>query len=267
MSSLSGNRERRLLPAYRGVGADLVERRVEVVIIVARTVAAQAVQARRRLGQVPIVIVADVARSDRIRPVTDSRIQAGHHGFSNMVANFSAKRSAIASRRRPTSYGWRLYAVPTRPWRTRALRQTSKAAAPALALALSVVERARPENRCRPSRLQERACPRPVRVDGPLFISIERDAGRLATQARLPAMYGAREFPGGRGNDVPLGRTPSIYSADRQDVDKILKGAKPSDLPIEQPTQFELGITLRPRRPSASPFPRRFLLRADEVVR
>jgi hypothetical protein len=48
-------------------------------------------------------------------------------------------------------------------------------------------------------------------------------------------------------------------------IDKIPKGTKPGDLPIEEPDKFELAINLRPRRPSASPS-RRHLLRADQVI-
>ena len=50
-------------------------------------------------------------------------------------------------------------------------------------------------------------------------------------------------------------------------VDKILRGAKPADLPIEQPTQFVLAVNLRPAKALGLMFPESILLRADEVIR
>jgi ABC-type uncharacterized transport system substrate-binding protein len=88
----------------------------------------------------------------------------------------------------------------------------------------------------------------------------------LATKHRLPSMAMAREF-------VELGGLMS-YGASIADlnrrsathIDKILKGTKPADLPVEQPTKFELLVNLKTARELGLTIPREFLLLADEVI-
>jgi ABC-type uncharacterized transport system substrate-binding protein len=85
-------------------------------------------------------------------------------------------------------------------------------------------------------------------------------------KSRLPAMYGDRQFVHEGGlmsygtNIVDNFRRAAVY------VDKILKGAKPGDLPIERSTKFELVINLKAARALGFTIPRSLLQRADEIV-
>ena len=88
----------------------------------------------------------------------------------------------------------------------------------------------------------------------------------LAARSRLPAMYGLREFPDDGGlmsygtNYSDMFRRTATY------VDKILKGAKPADLPVEQPTRFELVINLKTAKALKLTIPQSVLIRADQVI-
>ena len=88
----------------------------------------------------------------------------------------------------------------------------------------------------------------------------------LAAKYRLPTVYPFRYFVT-RGGLISYG--PDLIDQHRRAagyVDRILKGEKPADLPVQAPTKYELVINLKPPRRSASPFRRRFLARADEVI-
>ena len=88
----------------------------------------------------------------------------------------------------------------------------------------------------------------------------------LAARNRMPAAYPAREFVEAGGLLTYAVNYPDLYFRLASFVDKIFKGARPGDLPVEQPTKFELVINLKTAKTLGLAIPQSMLLRADEVI-
>src|SRR6478609_7870000 len=104
-------------------------------------------------------------------------------------------------------------------------------------------------------------------LPSPMLFAEHRRIVELAAKSRLPAMYQAREFVDAGGlmsygaNLADLNRRAATY------VDKILKGTKPADLPVEQPTKFEFIINLNAAKQIGLTIPPNVLVRADKVIK
>jgi ABC-type uncharacterized transport system substrate-binding protein len=101
---------------------------------------------------------------------------------------------------------------------------------------------------------------------GPFLYFLRKQISELALRNGLPTISGYREGPGA---GLLMSYGPSLSDLWRRAagyVDKILKGAKPADLPVEQPTKFELVINLKTAKALGLTIPRSLLQRADQVI-
>jgi putative ABC transport system substrate-binding protein len=155
---------------------------------------------------------------------------------------------------------------PTNPGNTRQLRGAERAAA-ALGLRLQPVEARSPGeiDRAFAAMTREGAEALLVLLDATFYDQRDRIV-HLAAKSRLPAVYGYSVFVEAGGllsyaaNRFDVSRQSAVY------VDKILKGAKPADLPVEQPRKFELVINLKTAKSLGLTIPQSLLLRADQVI-
>ena len=184
-----------------------------------------------------------------------------------MLAELSAKRLQLLKEATPRIARVAVVWNPATPYHPKAVEEL-KAVAPSLAIELNFVGSRTPEefgpafsavSRARAQALY-------VIVDA-LFFTHRTTLLKLASKARLPAIYSERIWADEGGlmsygaNYADQLRRSAAY------VDKILKGAKPGDLPIEQPTKFELVVNLKTAKALGLTIPESILLRADEVIR
>jgi putative ABC transport system substrate-binding protein len=101
----------------------------------------------------------------------------------------------------------------------------------------------------------------------PLLFSNRIRINTLALAGRLPTMHNFREYVEAGGLMSYGPNLPDQYRHAAELVDKILRGTKPADIPVEQPTRFDLVVNLTTARALGLTIPESFLLRADEVIR
>jgi putative ABC transport system substrate-binding protein len=105
-----------------------------------------------------------------------------------------------------------------------------------------------------------------IQLQDVLFTAHRARLAELALRSRRPAIYGFRELVDAGGLMSYGASFPALCRRAAAFVDKILMGARPGDLPIEQPTKFELVINLRTARALGLTIPPSLLLRADQVI-
>ena len=103
-------------------------------------------------------------------------------------------------------------------------------------------------------------------LPSPVTLTHQMQIVELAAKNRLPAMYPYGEFTEGGGLMAYSTNRTEMHRRSATFVDKILKGAKPADLPIEQPTKFELVINMKTAQAIGLTIPPSLLLRADQVI-
>jgi len=246
-----------------GLAADLVARRVAVIVTVS-TPAAQA--AKGVTNTIPIVMA--TAGDPVGTGLVASLAQPGANitGLSLLSTDITAKRLELLRELIPKSTRFAFLGNSTIPPEVRGFRE-SEAAARVVGVTIEFLE-----SRDLSEFDAAFATVRRKGVDAVIVTESTRNTEqrdrivRLAATHRIPAMYGRREFVDAGGllsygpSYVEFFRRAAVY------VDKILKGAKPAEMPVEQPTKFELVINHKTAKALGLTIPQSLLLRADEVI-
>ena len=103
-------------------------------------------------------------------------------------------------------------------------------------------------------------------LSDPMLLDQRTRIAQLASRNRLPAISGLRDFSEAGGLMSYGASLSDSFRRAATQVDRILKGARPADLPVEQPTRFELVVNLRTAKALALTIPQSFLLRADGII-
>jgi len=245
------------------MAAELVRLQVDVIV----TLAPQATLAAKQATQsIPIVFVAmgDPVASGVVPSL--ARPGANVTGTTRMISEMSAKHVELLKEAVPSLSKLAVLWNPTNSSHTPAL-QAVEAAGRSLSLPVHPLQvRAVAElDGTFDSIIQEKADGVLFIADPIFFIQLKRIADFVAS-SRLPAIANFTEFPKLGGF---MGYAPSLPDEFRHaagHVDKILKGAKPADLPVEQPTRFQLVINLKTAKALGIDVPPMLLARADEVI-
>jgi putative ABC transport system substrate-binding protein len=246
------------------LAAELVQARPDVLITGFGTLAAKA--AKSATNSIPVVftMVGDPIGAGLV--VSLSRPGANVTGFSDLASEFAAKRLQLLQNLIPDQKLIAVLGNPDTPFTALALKQV-KAAAAANHQPLAVFEA---RNLAEVSASIEAAIKSGaaglMTLDDPLLLSARQQIIKLLADARLPAIYGLKEYVEANGlmsysmDRVQMCRRAADY------VDKILKGAVPAELPVEQPTKFELTINLKTAKSLGIDIPPSLLAIADEVI-
>ena len=246
------------------LAAELVRLKVDVIVSV---VTQATLAAKNATGTIPIVLVAagDPLGSGLVANL--ARPGGNVTGPSSMYGDLAGKQLELLKETVPkVSRVAVLWNPANAVWQAQMLRQT-EIAARALGLQVQLLEARGPDELegAFAAMTRERVSALLVQVDV-IFALHARRIADLAAKRRVPAMYGSREHveTGGLMSYAP--NIPDLFRRAATYVDKILKGAKPADLPVEQPTKFELVINLKTAKALGLKIPQSVLIRADEVI-
>ena len=251
-----------------GLAAELVRLKVDIIVVASGDVTIQA--AKNATKTIPIVMTGQ--GSDPIRAGhVESLARPGGNvtGVTNLTRELGGKRLELLKEAVPKVARVAVLYDPANPPSSHEVKELLPADARALKLTIQPWQiRAVDDfekvfaalNKQRPDGLY-------VVVAGGVMRANEKRIVGFALKSRLPSMYSNREIveAGGLmsyGRDLADNyRRAAVY------VDKILKGAKPADLPVEQPTKFELVINLKTAQQIGLTIPQSLLYRADKVIK
>jgi len=247
------------------LAAELVRLKVNVIVA---TVTPAAMAAKKATQTIPIIAVTTAD------PVGSRLVASLAHPGGNVTGlslvpglEMSGKQLELLKEAVPKLTQVAVLIDPGNEPTARFLKEAEKAAS-SLVLHLRAVEaRNADELNSAFSAINEKRPDALLVIASPILSANRTQIARLATSSRLPAMYPYSEFVDAGGLMSYGPHQPDLYRRAATYVDKILKGADPANLPIEQPTKFELVINLKTAKALNLTIPQSVLYRADKVIR
>jgi len=250
------------LPA---LAAELVQLKVDIIITGGGAVTRPVKEATSRI---PIVMAQDTDPVGNGFVASLAKPGRNITGLSTFAPELSAKRLELIKEIIPKISGIAVFQTPTDPGNTQA-REEMELAAGALVVKLQYldVHGAKDVEPTFRAAINARANAGLMNVSGPISVSNRNEIAQLAAKYHLPMISTLRDYVEA-GGLVSYGVSfPGLYHRAATYVDKILKGAKPADLPVEQPTKFEFVINLKTAKQMGLTIPPNVLARADKVIK
>jgi putative ABC transport system substrate-binding protein len=244
--------------------AELVRLKVDVIVTGGPTVTRFA---KAATSTIPIVMAFD------IDPVGSGFVASLAHpggnitGLSGLGPELSGKQLELLKEIVPKLSRVAVLGNSTQPGNAPSLRET-EAAAREFKVQLQLLDVLKPKDIETAFQAAVKAHADAVLVLGNPFLGAHRkQISELAVKNRLPAMYPQSEFVEGGGLMTYAASRTDLFRRAATFVDKILKGAKPADLPVEQPTKFEFIVNLKAAKQIGLTIPPNVLARADKVIK
>jgi putative ABC transport system substrate-binding protein len=245
-----------------GLAAELVRAKVDIIVA---TSAGETRAARQATSTIPIVMIFPPDPVGQGLVASLARPGGNVTGLTRDVPGFRQKYVELLREALPSASRFAVFTSPGSLTRD-GLREL-EAAAKTLGVSLSVLTVQGPDH-FEPAMIQGRkdGVTGVIVTGDPVTFRYRREFMQQALKHRLPAIYWTREYVDEGGLMSYSANYTELRRRAAQYVDRILKGAKPADLPIEQPTTFELVVNLKIAKALGLTIPPSLLLRADEVI-
>jgi len=248
---------------FDGLAAELVRLKVDVIVAI---VPAATFAAKRSTASIPIVMVNTPDPVQLGLVVSLGRPGGNVTGTTTLSADLSIKQLELLKEAVPRAVRIAVLWNPSNPWHPLALKGV-EAAARSLAVQLQILEvRGSEEFDSAFAAMTRKRAEAVLILADPLSVFYRTRLADLAAKRRLPAMYGTRQYVDAGGLMSYWAHQADLYRRVGSYVDRILKGARPRDLPVEQPTKFEFVINLKTAKALGLTIPPSLLQRADEVI-
>ena len=246
------------------LAAELVRLQVDVILVSGGTEPVVAAKSATRTIPIVFVIAADPVAAGLVTSL--SRPGGNMTGLTSMNEELDAKRLALLKQVMPGLTRVAVFSNPADP-NASSLSEVAETTARSLGMQLQPipVRSGADLDAAFSSAIRQHAGAGTL-LGAPMFFSYQAHLAELAANNRLPLIIPWRQFPDAGGLMSYGANIPDLHRRAAASVDKILKGFRPGDIAIEQPTKFDFVINLKTAKTLGLTIPQSLLLRADEVI-